>query len=233
MLLKSESKCLVKAYAKSTDIKQWSIRGPKKYFLATGYDIDIEHLYPTAFKYLNRFKNRLIDRGDKGKHYYNLRPCAYYDEFENPKLIYIHTAVNHQFFYDTDGHYINNSCYMIISDSKFLFCFLNSKLFKYYKRIKFVAYGDGQESGRCKLDYNKMVTIPIKRDVDEEPFVKSYTLIKTIKDADPNVDTTALESEIDRLVYQLYGLTYDEVLIVDPETPITREEYEANYIKRK
>ena len=30
------------------------------------------------------------------------------------------------------------------------------------------------------------------------------------------------ESEIDRLVYQLYGLTYDEVLIVDSETPITR-----------
>ena len=39
-------------------------------------------------------------------------------------------------------------------------------------------------------------------------------------------DTAALESEIPRLVYHLYGLTYDEVLIVDPETPITREEYE-------
>ena len=24
------------------------------------------------------------------------------------------------------------------------------------------------------------------------------------------------------------GLTYDEVLVVDPETPITREEYEKN-----
>ena len=35
-------------------------------------------------------------------------------------------------------------------------------------------------------------------------------------------------NEIDLRVYQLYGLTYDEVLIVDPETPITREEYESN-----
>ena len=35
------------------------------------------------------------------------------------------------------------------------------------------------------------------------------------------------EKQIDRLVYHLYGLTYDEVLIVDPETPITREEYET------
>lgn len=33
--------------------------------------------------------------------------------------------------------------------------------------------------------------------------------------------------KIDFIVYHLYGLTYDEVLIVDPDTPITREEYEA------
>ena len=35
------------------------------------------------------------------------------------------------------------------------------------------------------------------------------------------------ESNIDNLIYHLYGLTYDEVLIVDPETPMTREEYES------
>ena len=39
-------------------------------------------------------------------------------------------------------------------------------------------------------------------------------------------DTSTLESRIDLFVYHLYGLSYDEVLIVDPETPITREEYE-------
>lgn len=39
-------------------------------------------------------------------------------------------------------------------------------------------------------------------------------------------DTSFEEQELDRLVYNLYGLTYDEVLIVDPESPITRDEYE-------
>jgi hypothetical protein len=48
------------------------------------------------------------------------------------------------------------------------------------------------------------------------------------KRKNPSADTSALETEIDRLVYHLYGLTYDEVLIVDPGTPITREEYESN-----
>ena len=35
------------------------------------------------------------------------------------------------------------------------------------------------------------------------------------------------DREIDLRVYHLYGLTYDEVLIVDPNTPITKEEYES------
>jgi len=40
------------------------------------------------------------------------------------------------------------------------------------------------------------------------------------------LDTKTDEQQIDLIVYHLYGLTYDEVLIVDPETPITREGYE-------
>jgi hypothetical protein len=39
---------------------------------------------------------------------------------------------------------------------------------------------------------------------------------------------TTTNNEIDLRVYKLYGLTYDEVLIVDPETPIMREEYEKS-----
>ena len=51
--------------------------------------------------------------------------------------------------------------------------------------------------------------------------------ILMVKNKDKQADITALENQIDFLVYHLNGLTYDEVLIVDPETPISREEYEA------
>ena len=56
--------------------------------------------------------------------------------------------------------------------------------------------------------------------------VLSSYLVKAIEQKNEN-DTSALENQIDFLVYHLYGLTYDEVLIVDPETPISRGEYEA------
>jgi hypothetical protein len=215
-LLNSESAPIVKHYAQSTDIQQWMLKNDSNYFLATGYDINVKSKYPTAFKYLNEFKKELEQRGDKGCNWYNLRACAYYDDFSKPKLIYIHTAKNHQFYYDTTGHYINNSCYMIITNSKFLFCFLNSNLFKYYKKLKFVAYGDGQNEGRCKLDYNKMVTIPIRRGVEEKPFAEIVD--KILNGKKMGKDTANDEKEINKMIYNLYNLTPDEIATVESNT---------------
>ena len=212
-LLNSESAPIVKHYAQSTDIQQWSLKKDSNYFLATGYEVNVEEKYPTAFEYLNNFRGELKKRGDQGRSWYNLRACAYYDDFDKTKLIYIHTAKNHQFYYDTEGHYINNSCYMIVTESKFLFCFLNSNLFKYYKRLKFVAYGDGQNEGRCKLDYNKMITIPIRRGVDEKPFAEIVD--KIFKEKKLGKDTASDEKKINEMIYELYNLTPDEIAVIE------------------
>ena len=50
-------------------------------------------------------------------------------------------------------------------------------------------------------------------------------LIIQAKEQSHSANTIDLENQIDKLVYRLYGLTYDEVLIIDPDTPITEEEY--------
>lgn len=76
-------------------------------------------------------------------------------------------------------------------------------------------------------EHIRNIPIPIASDELQEE-IGNYT--KQILDAKAkslSVDTSAIESKIDLLVYHLYGLTYDEVLIVDPETPITREEYDS------
>lgn len=73
--------------------------------------------------------------------------------------------------------------------------------------------------------------IPIAPATDEQQqlIVSLVDEILSAKVNNPNADTTLAEKEIDRVVYKLYGLTYDEVLIVDPEETITRDEYENNY----
>ena len=126
-LLKSESKPIIKKYAKSTDIKKWYLLDYSKYFLATGFDVGIKTKYPTAFSFLKQFEKQLKARQDQGHSWVNLRACTYYEEFAKPKIIYMHTAKKHEFYFDFEGRYINNSCYMIVSDSRYLFSFLNSK----------------------------------------------------------------------------------------------------------
>lgn len=60
----------------------------------------------------------------------------------------------------------------------------------------------------------------------QQPIIDFVDAILTAKRADANADTSSEERQIDLLVYRLYGLTYDEVKIIAPNTPITREEYE-------
>ena len=51
--------------------------------------------------------------------------------------------------------------------------------------------------------------------------------------SDRHADTSELEKAIDRLVYKLYQLTYDEVKIIDPEFALTEQEYTAIKIECK
>ena len=231
-LLESESGVLIKKYISPTDIHKWKVDYRGYYMVATfpSCEIDIEE-YPTLKEYLISFGiNRLEQTGKKykingedvcarkktnNKWFETQDSIAYWRVFSTPKIIYIHTAKNHEFYLDKEGYYINNSCYMIESDSSYLFCFLNSKLFKWFKKIKFVAYGDGSEDGRCKLDYNKMISVPVKQSVNEAPFERlvSEALIRLKKDR--NANTKDIDSRIDQLVYQLYGLKDDEIAIVE------------------
>ena len=48
----------------------------------------------------------------------------------------------------------------------------------------------------------------------ESQIVKIVDKILSQKQKDPKADTTGLEAEIDRLVYELYGLSMEEVELI-------------------
>jgi SAM-dependent methyltransferase len=177
----AKSADLIKPYAQSTDIKRWQIENKNdSFFLNTGFDIEISpENYFAIYDYLKQFDAELVARQDKGKTPYNLRSCAYYSDFDKPKILYIHTAVNHHFYYDEEGFYVNNSCYFICNADMFLASFLNSKVFNFYKKLHFVAYGNAEDKGRNKLDYNKMVNVPIPvlSEAQKQPFIQKATEI--------------------------------------------------------
>ena len=60
--------------------------------------------------------------------------------------------------------------------------------------------------------------LPIEMAKNQNLIGKLVDQILTAKKANPQIDTTALEAEIDQMVYELYGLTDEEIAIVEEST---------------
>ena len=189
--------------------------------------------YPTVYSHLLKFKDKLSARdkketGIRYEWYCLQRPR--YDKFKKlgfQKIIYQELSQGSSFAVDEKGLFLlNNSAYFIVSDDcLFLTGILNSSLID-YSFNKFYCTKLGS-SGVRWLAQN-IVNIPIPNATKEQKQRMDLLVEEELhaKQSKQIAMTNVLEQQIDFLVYHLYGLTYDEVLIVDPETPITREEYE-------
>lgn len=123
---------------------------------------------------------------------------------------------------DTEGLAVLNSAFMIVCkdwDPFGVLAILNSSTIKFYWKQKF----EDKRKTFPKIKGTYLELIPIAEPTDK--LCELGYKVSNLKKTNPFYDTTEMEHKIDYLVYKLYGLTYDEVLIVDPETPITREEY--------
>ena len=156
------SDIIVRKMVEGDDFKRWHLNHSGRYLLATGYDLNIEKDYAGVYNHLLQFKDLLIKRQDKGKTHWNLRSCDYYDKLEKPKIIYYHTAINHNFYFDEEGYYISANCYFIGNADRYLQCILNSKLFNFIKYFLFPHFGDVENSRGVRLDGNIMNNLPLK-----------------------------------------------------------------------
>lgn len=168
--------------------------------------------FPAVAKYLLPYKGKAEARQDKGDYWWELRACDYYDEFEKPKILWpgISSEIN-PFAFDTNGFYGNDNNQLIVTDDLALLGILNSKTSNFYLRNTC----DFVRGGFVRLKISYVVTLPIPKVTNSEKIVSYVTQILAAKEADPAADTTALEAEIDQLVYQLYNLTPEEIKIVE------------------
>jgi hypothetical protein len=99
---------------------------------------------------------------------------------------------------------------LAIINSKYAFAYLNN--FRRH-RLENYFYPD---------DFRNL-PIPVISDQSQKTFIYIVSQILTLKSQGKN--TTALEQQIDNMVYKLYELTYHEVKIIDPEFALTEKEY--------
>lgn len=138
--------------------------------------------YPAVKAHLDQYWDRISTRADKGDTPYNLRNCAYLEDFNKPKIIYPETTQGAYFAFDNKGFYIDKTCFMLISDeAEYLQNILSCRLFEFaYKRIF-----SSIELGEHGYQYNKhaLIKLPILKpnktiNLTNEQIYKLYKLSK-------------------------------------------------------
>ncbi|WP_304035986.1 Eco57I restriction-modification methylase domain-containing protein [Mesonia mobilis] len=154
----------IKILATGKEIKRNTFDFQQKYLMFTGYDDDIPQKYPDILEELDKYKNGLIKRYDQGLNYWNLRACAYYEEMQQPKIIYPRINSQGNFYLDEKGKvFLLDNNFFISTDSKSLLALLNSKLiFFYLKNICTTLQGGFYDFRRDKIK-----TIPINKNFNE------------------------------------------------------------------
>ena len=122
-------------------------------------------------------------------------------------------------FYDMSGNYVAGKSTIILLNPrnsqlfKVLLGILNSRLISFFIRGSYSTLGIG---GGINFSRDMVESLPMPILSGNEKFIISRVdaIIKA-KNANINADTSILESELNRLVYQLYGLTEDEIKIVE------------------
>ena len=158
--------------------------------------------YPAIKAHLDSYWKNIKDRADQGDTPYNLRNCAYLEDFNRPKILFQEIVQESQFMIDIDGTFFcNDTGRIIVGEGLYhLLGVMNSTLF-FYSIKSFYGGGIlGDHGIRMKHTFfEKFPCIPIQERI-------SRMAEHLSKNPEPKI-----QSELDDLVFKMYGLTKDEV----------------------
>lgn len=133
---------IIKPLVVGDDVRHYEVNFRERYLIWTYIGVPIDK-YPAIFNHLKQYQKKLEKRWDKGKHWWELRACDYYADFEMPKIIYPDISISPKFSRDNDGLFSINTTYFFVSESDFLISLLNSKLlFHYHYAVSTKIRGD-------------------------------------------------------------------------------------------
>ena len=207
---------LIRPILRGRDIKRYSYEYADLYLIATfpakHYDIE---KYPAVKDYLLSFGMERLEqtgkehtiKGEKikarkktnNKWFETQDSISYWDEFNKPKIVWGNLNLSATYTLAPAGMMINAPATMIVPASESLLCILNSKIADYYIRNLGVTRNGGY------FEYKPMFIeqLPVPQNIDEKLFEEFSN--KELNN----------EEEIDRKVYELYGLTDEEIQFLE------------------
>jgi hypothetical protein len=219
---------IIKPFLNGRDIRRYVLEPKGIYLIYTYHGVDISS-YPAIENHLNQFKESLKKRVTKQKWYELQQPqYAYVKHFDSPKIVFPDIATAPRFVLDENGFYGSNTMYFIPGRDLFLLGLLNSKLAYFYFHT--VCAGlEGKYETYLRFFGQYLEDYPIPKSTDKTQHGKMVSLVEQMlslhkrkaeaKDTAEQerfqrvIDST--DQQIDTLVYELYGLTPEEIAIVE------------------
>lgn len=222
---------ILKPFLNGRDIRRYSLQPKDLYLIYTYHGINIAE-YPAIESHLKPFKEQLKKRATRQEWYELQQPqLAYKEYFESPKIVFPDIATAPRFVFDENGFYGSNTIYFIPKNDLYLLGLLNSKLgFFYFKIVCAGLEGTGETYLRFFGQYLEGFPVRIldtSIPADKARHDKLVSLVERMLALHKQSPRTPQEQEmvkreiestdrgIDGLVYELYGLSEEEIRIVE------------------
>ncbi len=116
-----------------------------------------KHL-PAVHAHLNGFRDTLKARQDQGRYWWELRSCAYWSLFDQPKIMYPEITWRAEWSFDVHGTLSNNTVYILPTDDLWILSVANAPVTWWYSWRK--ALHGKDEALRFIKDYARTLPIP-------------------------------------------------------------------------
>ena len=174
--------------------------------------IDVNE-YPAIKTHLDQYWDKISKRADKGDTPYNLRNCAYMEDFSKPKVVYMEIQTDNPnegypfpcYSFDKNNSIVLNTAYILSSkciDARYILGILNSKLGKFLVKL----YVTQLQERQFRMLAQYVVKFPIVKP-DNIVKTKMIELVNIILEK----PCAEIEAQIDLLAYSIYGLTESEI----------------------
>ena len=157
--------------------------------------------YPAVKAHLDQYWDRISKRADKGDTPYNLRNCAYLEDFSKPKMLWKRVGSILRFCYnDKETLGLDSTCFATGKNIEFVCCVLNSPMGHYLLK-------DAPKTGTGDLLVSVQAIEPI-----QIPLIGTETnmVFRKLLEEFIKGDSLAKEKEISCKVFKLYNLSLDE-----------------------
>jgi adenine-specific DNA-methyltransferase len=194
-----KSSQIIRPLAVGRSLKRWRIEHDDQWLIVTRIGTDLRQ-FPAILDYLKPFRRALEARADRGEKWWELRACAYYEVFDEEKIVWGNMGIKPQFTLDQDGNYVLAPANVIPTGDRYLLGLLNSSAAAYFFNEINIARGGNYLE--FKPMYVTQFPIPTASPADRAAIA---ALAQKCLDA-CGVGCEKWEKEIDERVAGLYGL---------------------------